>query len=109
MALGLQTAPPPQASLQSQQSEETQMNWSIKPAPKEGDLRVRTAFLFLPLTIGKQVKWGERACWVELHQRGAYGALEWRPLSWREPINVSADGKGWRSIFSKPKTDKITL
>lgn len=33
--------------------------------PQEGDVRRRTAFLWLPLTIGDEVRWLETATWTE--------------------------------------------
>lgn len=36
-----------------------------KKIPQEGDIRRRTAFLWLPLTIGDEVRWLETATWTE--------------------------------------------
>ena len=94
------------------------MTWREKNQPKEGDLRVRSQFLFFPMTIEKQTRWFERGTWVELYQRGAYGKFFWVPLSWRTtlPSDLPADVKGfWRNLYRKffnqhtDKIDKITL
>lgn len=63
------------------------MKWPVKPPPKEGDFRHKTRFLFLPMTIEKQVRWLEVATWVEqcFVLRRSYGPeVEWRPISWRD-------------------------
>ena len=77
------------------------MNWSVKPESKEGDLRICVSFLFLPLTIDKQVKWWELACWVELYQRGAYGGLFWVPQSWRTLPPMRSEKGFLRSLYIK--------
>jgi hypothetical protein len=77
------------------------MTWREKIQPKEGDLRIRTKYLFLPMTIEKQTKWLERSTWVELYQRAAFDRLEWRPLSWRL-LEDPAEGKGfWRTLYQR--------
>jgi hypothetical protein len=88
------------------------MNWRVKPEPKEGDLRLRKGFLFRPMTIAKRAKWLERASWVELYQRTAYG-LDWQPISWREVREEPTDGKGfWCKVYQRffnQQTLKINL
>lgn len=66
------------------------MKWPVKPLPKEGDLRNRKAFLFLPMTIDKETRWLEFAEWAEIcrvqwhrHGRTNLQELEWEPISWR--------------------------
>ena len=90
------------------------MKWTPRPEAREGDLRRRTAFLWLPMTISKLTKWWEVACWIELRQRAAYDKLEWQPISWRTPLPSDLPaGKGFlRNLyqrFFKQQTNKITL
>lgn len=59
------------------------MRWTNEPPPKKGDTRVRTAFLWLPLTIDQETRWLEIAKWEE----GAVRSEKrqqwwWVPLRW---------------------------
>ncbi len=90
------------------------MTWREKIQPKEGDLRLRTRWLWTPLTISKLTKFWELGTWVEQCIKSPYhGCLEWAPIAWREPLNLPADGKGWRTfyrrIFSRTQTQDIHL
>lgn len=59
------------------------MKWPEKLPPKEGDLRHVTRFLFFPKTIAKQVRFWERATWVEQCVIWR-GEIHWEPISWRD-------------------------
>lgn len=56
-----------------------------KPALNE--TRIRSGFLFLPMTIGGETRWLERASWVEKYQYLDFYLVfpEWSPEYWMGP------------------------
>lgn len=64
------------------------MKFIEKLGPKEGDLRARRGFLFLPKTIGRETRWLERAYWTEAYGpdygRGRSAHHHWHATSWRQ-------------------------
>lgn len=58
------------------------MRWNTEPSPRSGDCRTRTQFLFLPLRINHEVRWLERATWIESFWRGYDGEGGWEPRAW---------------------------
>lgn len=53
------------------------MRWQ---EPKLGDTRIQTKFLLLPLTIGYETRWLERASWKEVYHSSGL----WLPIKWME-------------------------
>ena len=47
---------------------------------KIGEMRERTAFLFLPKRIGYETRWLEHATWREYHSPS--NLTGWEPLEW---------------------------
>jgi len=75
------------------------MKWREKVPPKEGDLRHVTRFLWMPLTIAKQVRFWERATWVE--QCVVWrGEVHWEPITWRITDSPAA-GKGFLNLYRR--------
>jgi hypothetical protein len=52
------------------------MRWSKLPYDTDGAERMRCKFLIWPLRIGNEVRWLERAKWLECYQG------EWYPTIW---------------------------
>lgn len=44
---------------------------------KDGDFRWRRGFLWLPLRVGEEWRWLERAVWREQNDDGVWRAIEW--------------------------------
>jgi hypothetical protein len=56
--------------------------------PKQGETRVRSGFLWLPMTIDRETRWLERATWEErVSYYGPRGqcnvtSFQWNPDKW---------------------------
>jgi len=75
------------------------MKWSdikkVKRYPKDGSLREKTSFLFLPKKIGHETRWLEVATWVEefkatehkysieLDWEGIVPKNKWEAVQWK--------------------------
>lgn len=57
------------------------MRWNSKPEPRTWDTRQRTAFLWVPMWIGRQGRWLERATWEETCCSGIFSNF-WAATSW---------------------------
>ena len=82
------------------------MRWKAKPPkplPKNGDLRVISKFLFLPLRINNRVRWLEK---TEIVQRYVVYYVEEYPLLFGKPFSYTM-GK-WETIgFAVPDKEDI--
>lgn len=59
------------------------MRWfKMSHDPDYGTIRARSKFLWLPLTIGSESRWLERATWMEKWSLGAWFGDHWRPYEW---------------------------
>lgn len=43
------------------------MRWWVKKSPREGEIRIKTGFLFLPKKIKNQWRWLEFAEWEQVY------------------------------------------
>lgn len=62
------------------------MKWIRKPLPNLGDRRQRSGFLWLPKRIGNEIRWLERACWIEEWQEVGVDIIKerhWQGVEWR--------------------------
>lgn len=59
------------------------MRWNI---PVYGERRTVTKFLWFPLEINKEVRWLEKATYIEEYDRfylgGEYYYMDWNPIKW---------------------------
>jgi hypothetical protein len=59
------------------------MRWKIT-IYKDGDLRIRRAFLLAPMRIGDEYRWLEMASWEEVRKKTMQG-YRWKPGRWTSP------------------------
>lgn len=52
------------------------MKWMSKK-PQLGDMRTITRFLLFPKRINREVRWLEKATWVELYRYKCSNSLKW--------------------------------
>lgn len=58
--------------------------------PRQGDMRIKTGFLFFPKTIGYERRWLEFATWNEEYYEG-YLSTSWEPRCWIDDSWVKED------------------
>lgn len=63
------------------------MRFALPPKPTEGETRTRSGFLFLPRGPAKDIRWLERATWIESHHYVITGG------------DMLSDSYGWRWFF----------
>jgi hypothetical protein len=52
------------------------------PQHEDGETRTRRAFLLLPRTIGGELRWLERAVWIEVYSPNWGSMQDWKPVRW---------------------------
>lgn len=58
----------------------------LKPNPIVRETRIREKFLFFPKVINRELRWLEKAAWVEQYVHTGYDepSCHWEAINWKE-------------------------
>lgn len=53
------------------------MRWIIGPYPEFGETRIKKGFLFLPKRVDNELRWLEKATWMERYTYNKWYIIRW--------------------------------